>query len=116
MAARAAVVGLLYRGPRMRKCVGIFFVCDAVGGVAFVFSAAFAPLRRGRFCLVFWRFRWHPRFDFVVRTGWFACVFAGIRVMPSCFKRRPCAGRHLLFFAAAKKSRGGFKDQVQHFI
>src|SRR6266702_2402844 len=30
---------------------------------------------------------------------------AGIRVMPSCFKRRPCAGRHLLFFAAAKKSR-----------
>ncbi|WP_217998152.1 hypothetical protein, partial [Paraburkholderia terrae] len=30
---------------------------------------------------------------------------SGIRVMPSCFKRRPCAGRHLLFFAAAKKSR-----------
>src|SRR6266702_6633822 len=30
---------------------------------------------------------------------------AGIRVLPSCFKRRPCAGRHLLFFAAAKKSR-----------
>jgi hypothetical protein len=25
--------------------------------------------------------------------------------LPSCFKRRPCAGRHLLFFAAAKKSR-----------
>jgi hypothetical protein len=25
--------------------------------------------------------------------------------MPSCFMRRPCAGRHLLFFAAAKKSR-----------
>jgi len=23
----------------------------------------------------------------------------------ACFKRRPCAGRHLLFFAAAKKSR-----------
>ncbi|BFG72911.1 hypothetical protein PTKU46_09440 [Paraburkholderia terrae] len=33
---------------------------------------------------------------------WF---FAGIRAMPSRFKRRPCAGRHLLFFAAAKKSR-----------
>jgi len=31
--------------------------------------------------------------------------FAGIRVTLACFKRRPCAGRHLLFFAAAKKSR-----------
>ncbi|MFP3647796.1 hypothetical protein, partial [Paraburkholderia sp. SIMBA_054] len=30
---------------------------------------------------------------------------AGIRVMTYPFKRRPCAGRHLLFFAAAKKSR-----------
>jgi hypothetical protein len=28
------------------------------------------------------------------------CLCAGIRVLPSCFKRRPCAGRHLLFFAA----------------
>ncbi|SDH87464.1 hypothetical protein SAMN04487926_10932 [Paraburkholderia steynii] len=36
---------------------------------------------------------------------WFACVFAGIRALPSWFRRRPCAGRHLLFFAAAKKSR-----------
>ncbi|CAG9191618.1 hypothetical protein BCAR13_1050001 [Paraburkholderia caribensis] len=28
----------LYRGPHMRKCVGIFFVCDAVGQVLrFVF-------------------------------------------------------------------------------
>jgi hypothetical protein len=33
------------------------------------------------------------------------CLCAGIRDLPSCFKRRPCAGRHLLFFAAAKKSR-----------
>src|SRR6266702_3879232 len=49
--------------------------------------------------------RWHPRIAFVARTVWFACVFAGIRVLPSCFKRRPCSGRHLLFFAAAKKSR-----------
>jgi hypothetical protein len=32
-------------------------------------------------------------------------VCAGIRTLPSCFTRRPCAGRHLLFFAAAKKSR-----------
>jgi hypothetical protein len=37
------------------------------------------------------------------------CLCAGIRAMSSCFMRRPCAGRHLLFFAAAKKSRGGFK-------
>ena len=33
------------------------------------------------------------------------CLFAGIRVLLACFTRRPCAGRHLLFFAAAKKSR-----------
>jgi hypothetical protein len=94
-----------------------------------------APVRGGM------SFRWHPRFDFVARLGWFACVFAGIRVTVSAvhasplrgaaclfasirgltswrgrfgllvfllasalrylpFKRRPCAGRHLLFFAA----------------
>ena len=41
--------------------------------------------------------RWHPRYG--------VCAFAGIRAMPSCFTRCPCAGRHLLFFAAAKKSR-----------
>ncbi|WP_162600893.1 hypothetical protein [Paraburkholderia sp. C35] len=35
----------------------------------------------------------------------FAFAFAGIRVMLSCRMRRPCAGQHLLFFAAAKKSR-----------
>jgi hypothetical protein len=35
----------------------------------------------------------------------FACVCAGIRDLLSGFRRRPCAGRHLLFFAAAKKSR-----------
>jgi hypothetical protein len=32
-------------------------------------------------------------------------LFAGIRELLARFKRRPCAGRHLLFFAAAKKSR-----------
>ena len=32
-------------------------------------------------------------------------LFAGIRELLACFRRRPCAGRHLLFFAAAKKSR-----------
>ncbi|CAG9201054.1 hypothetical protein BCAR13_1320065 [Paraburkholderia caribensis] len=36
---------------------------------------------------------------------WFARVFTGIRELLACFRRRPCAGRHLLFFAAAKKSR-----------
>ncbi|MCO4881228.1 hypothetical protein, partial [Paraburkholderia caribensis] len=30
---------------------------------------------------------------------------AGIRFTLARFTRRPCAGRHLLFFAAAKKSR-----------
>jgi hypothetical protein len=35
----------------------------------------------------------------------FGCVCAGIRDLLACFTRRPCAGRHLLFFAAAKKSR-----------
>ena len=33
------------------------------------------------------------------------CLCAGFRVLLSSFTRRPCAGRHLLFFAAAKKSR-----------
>ncbi|EUC16053.1 hypothetical protein PMI06_005375 [Burkholderia sp. BT03] len=103
MAARAAVVGLLYRGPRMRKCVGIFFVCDAVGGVAFVFAAAFAPLRRGRFCLVFWPLRWHPRFDFVARTGWFACVFAGIRVMVFAVQASPLCGAAPTFLCRRKE-------------
>jgi hypothetical protein len=38
-------------------------------------------------------FRWHPRFVF----------FAGIRVAPSRRGRRPCAGQHLLFFAAVMR-------------
>jgi hypothetical protein len=44
--------------------------------------------------------RLHPRIDFA-----FAFAFAGIRELLARFSRRPCAGRHLLFFAAAKKSR-----------
>jgi hypothetical protein len=40
--------------------------------------------------------------------------FAGIRVMLLVCKRCPCAGRHLLFFAAAKKSRRVLKFEVQH--
>ncbi|WP_353556123.1 hypothetical protein [Paraburkholderia terrae] len=50
--------------------------------------------------------RWYPRFAFLVRALTLcACLCAGIRVLLACFTRRPCAGRHLLFFAAAKKSR-----------
>src|SRR5690349_15016804 len=43
--------------------------------------------------------------------GWVGCVCAGMRVIAGIrvtlarFTRCPCAGRHLLFFAAAKKSR-----------
>src|SRR5689334_10088076 len=44
-------------------------------------------------------------FCWLAALWWFAGGFAGIRVLLSCFTRRPCAGRHLLFFAAAKKSR-----------
>ncbi len=62
----------------------------------------FFRLRRWVVVLVF---RWHPRCGVccVCRLVFF--LFAGIRALPSCFKRCPCAGRHLLFFAAAKKSR-----------
>jgi len=60
---------------------------------------------RGAGGLVCLCFRWHLRFVVVARPVWFAGLCAGIRVLPSCFRRRPCAGRHLLFFAAAKKSR-----------
>src|SRR6201996_7282847 len=35
----------------------------------------------------------------------YSCLCGGIRDSLACFRRRPCAGRHLLFFAAAKKSR-----------
>ena len=37
--------------------------------------------------------------------GWCVRVFTGIRVVSLVCMRCPCAGRHLLFFAAAKKSR-----------
>nr|MDW3657443.1 hypothetical protein [Paraburkholderia terrae] len=57
--------------------------------------------------LVCFALSWHPRYAFVLHASPFGVfgLCGGIRVMPSCFKRRPCAGRHLLFFAAAKKSR-----------
>ncbi|MEM5352979.1 hypothetical protein, partial [Paraburkholderia caribensis] len=49
-------------------------------------------------CVVVWCF-----WDFALASA--SCLFAGIRDSLARFKRRPCAGRHLLFFAAAKKSR-----------
>jgi hypothetical protein len=76
---------------------------------------------------VFRPLRWHPRFAFVPQALPFGVLvfslasafclrasgvairrfglFAGIRLMLLVRKRCPCAGRHLLFFAAAKKSR-----------
>jgi hypothetical protein len=51
-------------------------------------------------------FRGRPRYAFALQASHLCvCLFAGIRALPSCFTRRPCAGRHVLFFAAAKKSR-----------
>jgi hypothetical protein len=47
--------------------------------------------------------------EFAAQAVWLFCLGAGIRILLACFTRRPCAGRPLLFFAAAKKSRGGFK-------
>uniref|UniRef100_UPI00296B3C3A hypothetical protein n=1 Tax=Paraburkholderia terrae TaxID=311230 RepID=UPI00296B3C3A len=64
------------------------------------------PFRNGIRGLGFSAFAVASGFDvFMPRAVWFASVFAGIRDLLACFKRRPCAGRHLLFFAAAKKSR-----------
>jgi hypothetical protein len=71
-----------------------------LGGVFLRSVVAFA-LGVGRLTL-----RWHPRFVSVLQVlPLCACLFAGIRDSLACFTRRPCAGRHLLFFAAAKKSR-----------
>ena len=72
----------------------------------------FYASRRGWCVLGFCLLRERPRF--VVSDGGLVlafarasahCLRAGIRALPSRFTRCPCAGRHLLFFAAAKKSR-----------
>ena len=63
-----------------------FWSCDAGGLLGFLL--AFAVCLRGAGYAV-----------------WCSGLCAGIRVTLACFTRRPCAGRHLLFFAAAKKSR-----------
>ena len=51
--------------------------------------------------------RWQLRLLLRGAGGFVWCfgLCAGIRVLLACFTRCPCAGRHLLFFAAAKKSR-----------
>src|SRR5690349_2723 len=65
------------------------------GVLVFVLAAAVC------FC-----FCWHPRFVSVLQASPVCvCLCAGIRDALARFTRRPCAGRHLLFFAAAKKSR-----------
>jgi hypothetical protein len=81
-----------------------------------VFGFGFFGFASGRYVWVCMGPCWHPRLRrFVARAVWFglvwfglvwfAWVFAGIRDALSRSTRRPCAGRHLLFFAAAKKSR-----------
>ena len=42
---------------------------------------------------------------FAAHAVWFFAFVAGIRDLLLVCQRCPCAGRHLLFFAAAKKSR-----------
>ena len=72
---------------------GLRCACVCWGGFGFALAAAVcvcAGIRRA---------------VFAAQAVWFACVCAGIRVLLACFTRCPCAGRHLLFFAAAKKSR-----------
>ncbi|WP_310044585.1 hypothetical protein, partial [Paraburkholderia caribensis] len=71
--------------------VWFFAVCAGVCELFFAFAgirALLAWFRRGR--SVYWAFA--------------LVLCAGIRDALSSFRRRPCAGRHLLFFAAAKKS------------
>src|SRR6516225_6987682 len=47
---------------------------------------------------------------------WFASGFSGIRDMYLVCWRCPCAGRHLLFFAAAKKSRQKKAAEHRQFL
>jgi hypothetical protein len=73
-----SLVAALFSSPRFGRC--------PFGVLVFAMAAPLAPSRRRR-------------------SFWFACACAGIRDSLARFTRRPCAGRHLLFFAAAKKSR-----------
>ncbi|WP_208545880.1 hypothetical protein, partial [Paraburkholderia steynii] len=87
--------------------VGLVFLSATLGGSLcfalaslFAFRASCVAVRCFGFCA---GIRDLPSL-FMCCPGDF-CLFAGIRALLACFKRRPCAGRHLLFFAAAKKSR-----------
>ncbi|MFP3642228.1 hypothetical protein, partial [Paraburkholderia sp. SIMBA_054] len=76
------------------------------GGLVVAF--VLVPARRGRCRLGLLAFlRWHPRIAFVLRALPFGVLGFSLASALWClmFRRRPCAGRHLLFFAAAKKSR-----------
>ncbi|SDH18687.1 hypothetical protein SAMN04487926_102460 [Paraburkholderia steynii] len=95
IASRALAVRQNLCGTFAVQAVWFFGFSLLLGGVVFAAQAVW----------LIWPLRWHPRYVFVARLVWFACSCAGIRASLACFTRRPCAGRHLLFFAAAKKSR-----------
>jgi hypothetical protein len=73
--------------------------------LVFAVASGFVPSR----CRSFGIFGFALASAYCIRASrfavWCSGLCAGIRVLLSYFTRRPCAGRHLLFFAAAKKSR-----------
>ena len=111
--ARASAIAPSWRGRC--RCVLPFAWASALAPsrrgrcrcvLPFARASALAPSRRGRcrWCLpLAWAFAFAPSW-----RGRCRCVVAfcaGIRDSASRRRRCPCAGRHLLFFAAAKKSR-----------
>jgi hypothetical protein len=52
---------------------------------------------------VFWPLRWHPRFAFVARAVWFACVCAGIRVTVFAVHASPLCGAAPTFLCRRKE-------------
>jgi hypothetical protein len=86
-AARAMPFGFLC------LCAGICDLPSWRGRFGFVLSMASAVcLRASCGAAVRLAFRWHPRFAFVLHAlALCVCLFAGVRVMPSRFKRRTCA-------------------------
>ncbi|SEI13891.1 hypothetical protein SAMN05192544_1024102 [Paraburkholderia hospita] len=119
MIRRLCSTGLVM-GRLRRRGIEFFlgFLPAALGVCCWGFRGAggwsFVALARVFRCALLWRERcalWVCLCDgiremmFAAQAVWSFCFCAGIRALPSCFMRRPCAGRHLLFFAAAKKSR-----------
>ncbi|WP_207633840.1 hypothetical protein, partial [Paraburkholderia hospita] len=76
------------------------FPLFGLGVVCLVFGVWYFVRGRGRWC---WVFAFALASALCLRASGVAgqCfgLCAGIRVMTYPFKRRPCAGRHLLFFA-----------------